>query len=172
MKLSIIFSTFNRNDILTRTLQGLVDMNTSGLDWEVVLVDNSGNDETASIARTFSSSLPLKFLVEKTPGKNNALNTALDQASGELFIFTDDDIIPDPAWAMSMLDVADRWPDYDLFGGRILPKYPDGMSAPPVNDASFMSVAYVIADWGFSQRQTLSCHPNLGAKYDGKTPGI
>ena len=72
-------------------------MDTTGLDWEVVLVDNAGNDETASIARTFFSSLPVKLLVEKTPGKNNALNTALDHASGELFIFTDDDIIPDPA---------------------------------------------------------------------------
>jgi len=147
MKLSIIFSTFNRNDILTRTLQGLVDMDTNGLDWEIVLVDNAGNEETASIVKAFSSSLPVKFLVEKNPGKNNALNTALDWASGELFIFTDDDIIPDSAWAKSMIEAADRWPDCDLFGGRILPKYPDGMTAPSIEDKDFMSVAYVIADW-------------------------
>ena len=61
MKLSIIFSTFNRNDILTKTLQGLVDMDTADLDWEVILVDNAGNDKTASIARTFSTLLPLDF---------------------------------------------------------------------------------------------------------------
>ncbi|MDX2503848.1 MAG: glycosyltransferase family 2 protein [Gammaproteobacteria bacterium] len=151
MKLSIIFSTFNRNDILTNTLQGLVDMNTTDLDWEVILVDNAGNKETASIASTFSSVLPLKFLVEKMPGKNNALNTALEHATGELFIFTDDDIIADSAWVKSMLGAAERWPDCDLFGGRILPKYPEGEAAPPINDKQFMSVAYVIADWNLPE---------------------
>jgi hypothetical protein len=147
MKLSIIFSTFNRNDILTRTLQGLVDMDTSDLEWEVVFVDNAGNDETARIANTFSSLLPLKFIVEKNTGKNSALNTALEQSSGELFIFTDDDVIPDKRWAKSMISAADRWPDFDLFGGRILPEYPEGKTPPPIKDAHFMSVAYVIADW-------------------------
>lgn len=78
MKISIIFATYNRNDLLTKTLQGLVDMDTTGLDWEVVLVDNAGNDETARLSASFSASLPLKFLVETAPGKNNALNTALN----------------------------------------------------------------------------------------------
>jgi hypothetical protein len=147
MKLSIIFATYNRNTLLTQTLQGLADMDATGLDWEVILVDNAGNDETARIAKTFSTSLPLTFLVETAPGKNNALNTALKRASGDLLIFTDDDIIPDPAWAKSLVDAADRWKDSDLFGGRILPKYPAGIAIPSINDQEFLSVAYVIADW-------------------------
>ena len=79
-------ATYNRNDLLIQTLQGLVSMDTAGLDWEIVLVDNAGNDETARIAESFSASLPLKFLVEMVPGKNNALNSALDHASGELLL--------------------------------------------------------------------------------------
>lgn len=129
------------------TLQGLVDMETDGLDWEVILVDNANNKETARIATTFATSLPLKFLVEKTPGKNSALNTALEQASGELFIFTDDDVIPEASWAKSLIEAAERWQDTDLFGGRILPKYPAGLTVPPINDVDFLAVAYVIADW-------------------------
>lgn len=168
MKLSIIFSTFNRNEVLAKTLQGLVDMDTDGLDWEVILVDNAGNDDTASIARTFSASLPLKFLVEKTPGKSNALNTALEHAIGELFIFTDDDVIPDPSWAKSIVDAAERWPDSDLFGGRILPKFPDGMTAPPINDAHFFSIAYVVADWDLPEGKhfptTQTWGPNMMAR--------
>lgn len=147
MKLSIVFSTYNRNDILTKTLQGMGDMDTTGLDWEIILVDNAGNVETARVAEYFSASLPLTFLIEKKPGKNNALNSALEHVSGELLIFTDDDVVPDPAWAKSMVAAADRWPDSDLFGGRILPLYPEGMTAPTVNDRDFLSVAYVIADW-------------------------
>lgn len=147
MKISILFSTFNRNSILRKTLQGLVEMDTKDLDWEVVLVDNAGNKETARIAEHFTTSLPLTFLVETAPGKNNALNTALRHASGELLIFTDDDIIPDSQWIKSLIEAADRWPDCDLFGGRILPLMPDGMSLPPLDDPDFLSIAYVIADW-------------------------
>ena len=122
-------------------------MNTTGLDWEVIPVDNAGNDETAQISASFSASLPLKFIVEKTPGKNNALKTALGHASGDLLIFTDDDIIPDPAWAKALVDAASRWKTADLFGGRILPKYPEGMTAQTIDDSFFMQIAYVIADW-------------------------
>ncbi len=147
MKISVIFATYNRNELLTQTLQGLAEMDKTWLDWEVILVDNAGNDETARIAASFSASLPLIFLVETAPGKNNALNTALNHATGDLFIFTDDDIIPDPAWAKSLVDAADRWKDSDLFGGRILPRYPAGLTVPPVNDPDFLAVAYVFADW-------------------------
>jgi glycosyltransferase involved in cell wall biosynthesis len=122
-------------------------MDTTGLDWEVVLVDNAGNNETARISESFSESLPLQFLIEKARGKNNALNSALDHASGDLIIFTDDDVIPDPAWVKSLLGAADRWQAADLFGGRILPKYPTGLSAPSIDDQVFLRIAYVIADW-------------------------
>lgn len=147
MKLSIIFATYNRNDILRSTLQGMADMDTTDIDWEVILVDNACNKETARIATQFMTSLPLTFLVEDRPGKNSALNTALSHARGDLYLFTDDDIIPDSAWAKSLLAAAERWPDVELFGGRILPKYPQGEKAPPITDKDFLSIAYVIADW-------------------------
>ena len=140
-------------------------MDTQGLDWEVIFVDNAGNEETAKIAESFSSSLPLKFLIEKNTGKNSALNTASEIAKGELFIYTDDDIIPDKAWAKSMISAADRWPDADLFGGRILPEYPKGLSPPPIIDKHFMSIAYVIADWdlpeGMQFPATRTWGPNM-----------
>ena len=153
MIVSIIFATYNRNDLLTKTLQGLVDMDTTGLDWEVILVDNAGNDETARLSASFSASLPLKFLVETAPGKNNALNTALNHATGDLIIFTDDDVIPDSAWVKELVDVADRWKATDLFGGRILPKFPAGTTAPLIDDPVFLRIAYVLADWDLAESE-------------------
>jgi len=147
VKVSIIFATYNRNDLLVQTLQGLVNMDTTGLDWELILVDNAGNEETARISRSFSARLPLKFLVEQAPGKNSALNSALGHASGDLFIFTDDDVIPDSAWVKALIDAADRWKPADLFGGRILPMFPAGIKAPMIDDPIFLQLAYVIADW-------------------------
>lgn len=151
MKISIIMATFNRNDLLAQTLQGLVNMDTSGLDWELILADNAGNAETARLSESFAALIPIKFIVEKAPGKNNALNSALVHATGDLIIFTDDDVIPDPAWVKQLVDVADRWEAADLFGGRILPKYPAGKTAPLINDHAFLRIAYVIADWDLAE---------------------
>lgn len=63
-----------------------------------------------------------------------------------MIIFKDDDVITDPAWVKKLADVAARWKDADLFGGRILPKYHAGKTAPLINDPAFLRIAYVIAD--------------------------
>lgn len=146
MKVSIIMATYNRNELLIQTLQGLMDMDTTGLYWEIIVVDNAGNAETSSVCKSFAASIPLKFLVEKAPGKNNALNSALSHAAGELIIFTDDDVIPDRDWVKSLIEAAGHWKTADLFGGRILPKFPDGMIAPKIDIPNFIETTYVIAD--------------------------
>ena len=43
------------------------------------------------------------YLVEKASGKNNALNSALDQASGNPISFADHDVILDHAWAKKLV---------------------------------------------------------------------
>lgn len=146
MDFSILFATCNRNDLLEQTLHGFTKLNTEGFSWEIILVDNAGNDNTARIVEDFATSLPIKYLVEKNPGKNNALNAGLKYATGELIIFTDDDVIPDPMWAKELVECAARWNGCDLFGGRILPRFPSGLPVP-VTDNNFFRSAYVIADW-------------------------
>ena len=146
MDFSILFATCNRNDLLEQTLRGFTGLKTNGLSWEIILVDNAGNKDTKGIADSYTKLLPITYLVEKAPGKNNALNTGLEHASGELIIFTDDDVIPDPMLARELVDCAARWKNGDLFGGRILPKYPGGLPVPETSSNFFRS-AYVIADW-------------------------
>lgn len=146
MHVSIIFATYKRNDLLTKTLQGIADADTQGIDWEVIVVDNAGDAETHQTAHRFTDELPLKYLVETSPGKNSALNTALNHAQGDLIIFTDDDIIPDKNWIKSLIAAAGRCPKADIFGGRILPIFPPN-TQPPAIDHPFIKSAYVIADW-------------------------
>ena len=44
----------------------------------------------------------MTYCEEPRPGKNRALLTALREAEGDLFVFSDDDVIPDPAWLVSL----------------------------------------------------------------------
>jgi GT2 family glycosyltransferase len=76
---------------------------------------------------------------------NRARNRAIDHARGRLLIFTDDDVAPRPDWLAELRRGVDRWPGAQVFGGRVLPSWPDGGPAPAPHTLSVN--AYVIADW-------------------------
>jgi len=150
MDVSIIFATYKRPEILSRTLESFCNLRAKGVEWEVIVVDNAEDPATRDVVREYEKHLPIKFLVETTPGKNNALNRAIPEAQGELFIFTDDDVIADTNWLIEMWDGAKRWPNHILFGGRILPKWPDGCKPPSLNNP-YIKGTYGIADWNISE---------------------
>lgn len=94
--------------------------------WELVVVDNASNDETASILKCFEEKLPLHAMFTPQRGKNIALNLGLEKAHGSLIVFTDDDAIPDRTWLRDMQVVASTQVDYDIFAGQIDPLWPPG----------------------------------------------
>jgi GT2 family glycosyltransferase len=71
-------------------------------------------------------------LFEPRPGKNCALNHALDTVRqlGEIVVFTDDDVVPHTDWLKVILAACERWSEYDVFGGKIDLIWPDGMEIP------------------------------------------
>ena len=91
------------------------------------MVDNNSRDRTAEVCRAFSSRLPLRYLFEKRQGKNIALNTALEVASGDLFLFTDDDVTPCRNWLLAYQVGVERWPDHNVFCGPIRCRWPNRM---------------------------------------------
>ena len=98
MDISVILATYKRSEILAKTLQSFCSLETDGLEWEVLVVDNAGDLDTRKTVHRYQQHLPLKYLVEITAGKNNALNHAVKKARGSLFVFTDDDVIAAPSW--------------------------------------------------------------------------
>ena len=92
--------------------------------WEIIAVDNASTDHTADIIKCYVDKLPIIYLYERRPGKNNALNLGLPLAKGELIVFTDDDIIPLQDWLIILNRCASDHPDYTIFGGVIRPNWP------------------------------------------------
>ncbi len=127
MDISIILATHNRACLLRRTLESLEKLDTEGVTWEILIVDNASEDEgeTAALLKEYESKLPLTVLEEAVPGKNRALNKALALAQGELFVFTDNDIVADTKWIKNLWEASERWPDADIFGGKIIPLFPE-----------------------------------------------
>ncbi len=91
--------------------------------WKLVIVDNGSTDSTHEIVHSYEKRLPLEYLLEPTLGKSAALNTGLGAVEGDLIIFADDDIFPNPNWLIQLRSAADANPEYSIFGGRILPRW-------------------------------------------------
>jgi glycosyltransferase involved in cell wall biosynthesis len=90
--LSVLIATHNGADTIERTLAAMAKMAEPVGGWELLVVDNASNDDTAARAREWADQLPLRLLSQSRLGKAFAINLALDEAAGDFIIMTDDDI--------------------------------------------------------------------------------
>jgi glycosyltransferase involved in cell wall biosynthesis len=148
---SIVFATCRRPETLRPMLERMCLLNTGGISWEILIVDNADDAETRTLVENYTHRLPIQYSIEARSGKNFALNSVIDRLKGDLVVFTDDDILPEPAWLQEVKAGAARWTDCDVFGGRILPHLPDADAKLRYEDHFFMRCAYVIADWELAE---------------------
>jgi len=124
--ITIILSTYNRSKILQQTLEGFSALIHNPPFFNLIVVDNNSSDTTKQIIHEYMNRIPLTYLFEPKPGKNCAINHALSTVSlGDIVVFTDDDVDPHPDWLVQIKEVSDRRPEYMVFGGRILPNWPN-----------------------------------------------
>lgn len=125
--ITVIFSSRNGGERLRRTLEAMSRLRTPLGDWRLLAVDNGSTDDTLAIMQSFQAKLPLEVLQEPSPGKNRALNRAIDVAlktSSDLLIFCDDDVLVGENWLEQWRRIADSHPECDFFGGVVAPEWP------------------------------------------------
>jgi glycosyltransferase involved in cell wall biosynthesis len=126
MDLSLIIATRNRPEGLESVLRQLRQQQLAGLSWQVVVVENGADERVESVLRAAQAELPLVWAREQRPGKSHALNRALELATGDLLVLTDDDVTLGAEWLRELWAAAKRWPLHSLFGGTIEPQFPSG----------------------------------------------
>lgn len=122
---SIIIATYNRCQSLKGTLESLSQQTLDhSFDHEIIVVDNNSTDQTKTTVESFMPRFDgkLRYFLEPKRGKSNALNKGVKEARGEIIAFTDDDVIADPFWLMSMARCF-KIHQCDFAGGRVLPLY-------------------------------------------------
>ncbi|SHI81136.1 glycosyltransferase family 2 protein [Lutispora thermophila] len=92
--ITIIIACHNEKENIGSALEYIKQQDYGGI-IKVIVVDNNSSDETAKIAMEFAEklSLPIQILRESKPGKNHALNKALDYVDTEYVITLDADTI-------------------------------------------------------------------------------
>jgi len=98
--ISIIICTRNRVASLARTLEAISAMRLpDDVAAELLVTDNGSSDGTGQWLRSQKlPNMPLRVVREPRPGQCRAYNRALVEASGQVMVFTDDDVIPPADW--------------------------------------------------------------------------
>jgi glycosyltransferase involved in cell wall biosynthesis len=133
--LNVIVPTYNRAELLRRTLESLAAAeNASNLDVLVTVVDNNSTDNTkqtvAEFAPRFDGGKKLEYLFEPRQGRSSAINAALRRATAvDLISAVDDDEEVAADWYLQIAALfTTRWNEIDFAGGKVLPRW---QSEPP-----------------------------------------
>jgi GT2 family glycosyltransferase len=92
-------------------------------EFEVIVVENRPGSTSARqlLAEQFADEPRVRYVEEPVPGLSRARNAGLEVAQGELVLFTDDDVIVDPAWIRRCADAFESSEDITCVTGLILP---------------------------------------------------
>ena len=159
MTLDIVVPTYNRSDLLRRTIQSVQRAEKPrDLLVKLIVVDNNCTDGTEQLVKAMSldSPVPIVWVRETSQGLSSARNGGIAAGKGELIGFIDDDEEIQRNWLM----VVEREfgdPDVGFIGGSCVPRWG---AAPP--DWLPRTMPAVI---GVVEAQPRS-------PYDAKFPGI
>jgi len=92
---SIIIPTYNRSDVLERTLLAFLNQQCASAGLEVIVVDDGSTDDTPSIlARISASDRRVRVIRQANRGPAAARNAGIRESRGILVLFGGDDVVP------------------------------------------------------------------------------
>lgn len=118
MKLSVIIPVYNE----VESIQEIVKrVKTTGLAWEIVLVDDGSKDGTRDLLKEMDGQENVRVILhEKNQGKGAAVRTGFDAARGDVFLIQDADLEYDPRDYPTLLKPLDEGLADVVYGSRFL----------------------------------------------------
>jgi len=109
IKLTIIIPTYNRADILIRTLKAIDEQDYNLNEVEVLVVDDHSDNNPEYLISNLKTKYCLRFFrMEKNVGAGMVRNRAIDLAQGKYLLFIGDDTIPDKSLIKEHIKLHDR----------------------------------------------------------------
>jgi GT2 family glycosyltransferase len=128
--ISVILCTYNRCDLLEKSVASVLAQDCAGIKYELLIVDNNSSDDTRAVCERFIAQSPIAihYLFEPRQGVSYARNTAIARAKAPIIAFFDDDVCVSPSWIADIKRAFDERPEIDGVGGKVLPRW---QATPP-----------------------------------------
>lgn len=92
---SIIIPTYQRRDLVCEVVRTLCAIEYAG-EFEIIVVVDGSTDGTASVLSSLICTVPIRIVEQANGGAANARNRGAADASGDILLFLDDDMIAEP----------------------------------------------------------------------------
>jgi glycosyltransferase involved in cell wall biosynthesis len=111
--LSVVIPTYNRCETLRKALSAHLDQTARENISEIIVVDDGSTDSTRDVVDKLAERSPIsiRYFRQENKGPAAARNLGIREASSELILFSDDDIVPSPTLVAEHLDWHRRFPE-------------------------------------------------------------
>ena len=120
MDASIVVPTFNRRELVIRTLRSLFAQDISPSCFEIIVVVDGATDGTADALKELRPGCQFRVIEQENRGLAGARNTGYRAAEANLVIFLDDDMICDPGLVTAHVEAHKTADNIVAFGALFL----------------------------------------------------
>ncbi len=114
--ISVVMGSYNQCETLKTVLTGYLTQEGTAT-FEVIVVDSTSTDGTSEMMKSFDANFKFTPIIQENNGKAAARNRGVSEASGDLIIITDSDMIPDPAFIQTHVDAQRQLTEPGCFEG-------------------------------------------------------
>ncbi len=123
--LSVVIPTHQRPDLLEIALDSLQYQVLPLVEFEIIVVDNSPDSSAESVAAIFQKRLGnVRYIREVSPGFHTCCHRGVQEAHGDILVFTHDDVQATETWLASIARNFED-PKVALVGGNCYPDFRD-----------------------------------------------
>lgn len=142
LPISVVIPTYRRENVLVETIGRLLELLAPGD--EIIVVDQtpSHEPETAEAMNRFVREAPVRWYRRTQPGICQAMNCGAWLARGEILLFVDDDVIPNPGLLETHRECLASMDAPPATCGQILQPWNDGPVHAVTDFAEHFNFAY------------------------------
>ena len=118
MTVSVVISTYNGAHKIAGVIESLRAQTYKEFEL-VIVVDGSTDNTKEMLEQMHLTFAPVKIIYQSNNGRASVRNRGASEASGELLVFFDDDMLPDPSCIQVHVDHHFKFPSSILTGAQV-----------------------------------------------------